>query len=212
MLIVHHLNNSRSQRILWLLEELGTPYEIKHYNRDSETNLAPPELKAVHPLGKSPVLEDDGQIIIESGAITDYILRRHGGGKLMPAAGTAAHEAYLEWLHFAEGSAMTPFLLALYTARLGEAAAPLQPRIQEQIGSHVAYLSGRLGSNDWLIDNTLSGADIMMSFIAEIAAAQGLGAHFPNVQAYAERIQARPAWQAAAGKTEPYNFHLKPKA
>lgn len=181
MLIVHHLNNSRSQRILWLLEELGLPYAIKAYSRDAVTNLAPPELKAVHPLGKSPVLEDGGRIVMESGAITDYIIRRHGGGRLAPMPGSDAHETYLEWLHFAEGSAMTPFLLALYTARLGDAAAPLQPRIQEQIGSHVAYFSQRLGSNDWLVENTLSGADIMMSFIAEIATAQGLGAHFPNL-------------------------------
>lgn len=208
MLIVHHLNNSRSQRILWLLEELQTPYEIKAYARDAETSLAPPELKAVHPLGKSPMLQDEAQIIIESGAVVDYILRHHGQGRLMPPHGTPSHEAYLQWLHFAEGSAMTPFLLALYTARLGEAAAPLQPRIKEQIGAHIAYLSARLANNDWLIDNSLSGADIMMSFIAEIAAAQGLGAHFPNVLAYAKRIQARPAWQAAAAKTAPYNFNL----
>lgn len=206
MLIVHHLNNSRSQRILWLLEELGLPYQIKAYTRDLETNLAPPALKAVHPLGKSPVLQDGEQTIIESGAITDYILRHYGEGRLMPTPGTAAHEQYLEWLHFAEGSAMLPFLLALYTNSLGEAAAPLKPRIEEQIGSHIAYFSARLGSNDWLVENTLSGADIMMSFIAEIATTQGLGAHFPNILAYAKRIQSRSAWQTAATKTEPYNF------
>lgn len=208
MIIVHHLNNSRSQRILWLLEELGTPYEIRAYSRDAVTNLAPPELKAIHPLGKSPVLEDDGQIVFESAAITDWIIRRHGGGRLMPAPGTPAHEDYLMWLHFAEGSAMTPFLLALYTGRLGEAAAPLQPRIQSEIASHVAYFSQRLGSSDWLVNNELSGADIMMSFIAEIAASQGLGAHFPNVAAYARRVQARPAWQAAAAKTDLYGFRV----
>jgi len=208
MIIVHHLNNSRSQRILWLLEELGTPYEIKHYNRDAVTNLAPPELKAVHPLGKSPVIEADGKIIFESGAITDWIIRKNGQGRFMPAPRTAAHEDYLMWLHFAEGSAMTPFLLALYTARLGEAAAPLAPRIQEQIGAHVAYFSQCLGENDWLVNNELSGADIMMSFIAEIATMQGLGAHFPNVAAYAKRLQARPAWIKAAEQTEPYNFRI----
>jgi glutathione S-transferase len=169
LIIVHHLNDSRSQRVLWLLEELQIPYALKAYSRDAVTNLAPPELKAIHPLGKSPVIDDDGVVIIESGAITDYIIRRHGGGRLAPAPGTAAHETYLQWLHFAEGSAMTPFLLALYTARLGDAAAPLQPRIQEQIGAHVAYFAQELGSNDWLIDNQLSGADVMMSFIAEIA-------------------------------------------
>jgi glutathione S-transferase len=172
------------------------------------TNLAPPELKAVHPLGKSPVIEADGKIIFESGAITDWIIRKHGQGRFMPAPGTAAHEDYLMWLHFAEGSAMTPFLLALYTARLGEAAAPLAPRIQEQIGAHVAYFSQCLGENDWLVNNELSGADIMMSFIAEIATMQGLGAHFPNVAAYAKRLQSRPAWIKAAEQTEPYNFRI----
>jgi glutathione S-transferase len=209
MLTVHHLNNSRSQRIVWLLEELALPYEIKHYTRDTVTNLAPTELKAVHPLGKSPVITDGSRVIIESGAITDYVIRRHGGGRMAPAPGTDAHETYLQWLHFAEGSAMTPFLLALYTARLGDAAEPLRPRIQEQIGAHVAYFSTQLGSNDWLVENTLSGADIMMSFIAEIAAAQGLGAQFPNIPAYAKRLQARPAWQAAMAKTEPYNYVIK---
>ena len=209
MITVHHLNDSRSQRILWLCEELEIGYDIKFYSRDLITRLAPPELKAVHPLGKSPVLEDAGRIVTESGAITDYIIRRHGGGRLAPTPGSDAHETYLEWLHFAEGLAMTPFLLALYTARLGKAAAPLQPRIQEQIGAHVAYFSQVLGSNDWLVENTLSGADIMMSFIAEIATAQGLGAHFPNIAAYAKRLQDRPAWQAAAAKTEPYNFTMK---
>ena len=209
MITVHHLNNSRSQRIIWLLEELQIPYAIKHYARDAVTNLAPPELKVVHPLGKSPVIDDDGRVVTESGAITDYIIRRHGGGRLAPTPGSDSHETYLEWLHFAEGSAMTPFLLALYTARLGDAGAPLQPRIQEQIGAHVAYFSQMLGDNDWLIDNTLSGADIMMSFIAEIATAQGLGAHFPNLPAYVKRLQSRPAWQAAMAKTEPYNFTMK---
>ncbi|OYU16197.1 MAG: glutathione S-transferase [Alphaproteobacteria bacterium PA4] len=206
MITVHHLNNSRSQRIVWLLEELGLPYQIKAYSRDAVTSLAPPELKAVHPLGKSPVIDDDGRVVIESGAITDYIIRRHGGGRLAPAPGSDAYETYLQWLHFAEGSAMPPFLLALYTARLGDAAAPLQPRIQSEIGSHTAYLSQSLGSNDWLVDNILSGADIIMSFIAEIAVAQGLGTHFPNLVAYVDRLQSRPAWQAAKAKTEPYNF------
>ena len=209
MITVHHLNNSRSQRILWLLEELGVPYAIKHYARDAVTNLAPPELKAVHPLGKSPVITDGGNVIIESGAITDYIIRKHGEGRLAPAPDTDLHETYLQWLHFAEGSAMIPFLLALYTARLGDAAAPLQPRIQEQIGAHVAYLSTALGDNDWLVGNALSGADVMMSFIAEIAVAQGFGTHHPNLLAYVKRLQGRPAWQAAMAKTEPYNFTLK---
>ena len=217
MITVHHLNNSRSQRILWLLEELGTPYEIKHYTRDLTTNLAPPELKAVHPLGKSPVIEDDaiegGLRVAESGAIVDYLIRRYGGGALMPAPGTRDHETYLEWLHFAEGSAILPFLLALYAGRLAGAAAPIMPRIQEQIGAHVAFMASELGGNDWLVANTLSGADIMMSFVAEIAVAQGLGATFPTLRAYVERLQARPQWQAALARGGvPYNFTLKPPA
>ncbi len=209
MITVHHLNNSRSQRILWLLEELGVPYDIKAYTRDLTTNLAPPELKGAHPLGKSPLIQDGSLTLGESGAITDYLTRTYGEGRFQPAPGTPEHETYLEWLHFAEGSAMLPFLLALYTSRLGDAAEPLKPRIQEQIGAHVAYFSNQLGSNDWLVGNTLSGADFMMSFVAEIAVAQGMGAHFPNILAYVKRLQARPAWQAVKNKTAPYNFTLK---
>ena len=127
MITLHHLNNSRSQRILWLLEELGVPFEVKHYSRDAVTSLAPPELKAVHPLGKSPVIVDDGFMVAESGAIVDYLIRQHGGERFQPVPGSREHEVYLEWLHFAEGSAMLPFLLALYTGRLAEAAAPECP-------------------------------------------------------------------------------------
>src|SRR3546814_11699425 len=136
-LIVHHLNNSRSQRILWLLEEIGAPYEIKFYDRDPETNLAPPELLAVHPLGKSPVIEDDGRVVVESGAITEYLCERHGGGSLVPARGTDDCIRPLEWLHFAEGSAMTPLLLRIYTARLRAAAAPSQQRTAPPPVTHV---------------------------------------------------------------------------
>ncbi len=126
MITVHHLNDSRSQRILWLLEELGVPYEIKRYQRDATTRLAPPELSKVHPLGKSPVITEDGRTIIESGAIVDYIIRRHGGGRMQPAVSSPAYDDYVQWLHYAEGSAMLPLMLNLYAARLGEAAAPLQ--------------------------------------------------------------------------------------
>ena len=139
MIVVHHLNDSRSQRILWLLEELELPYQIKHYRRDANTRLAPPELKAVHPLGKSPVLTDDGQTVIESGAIVDYIIRHHGDGRLQPSIGWPEYETYQQWLHYAEGSAMLPLMLKLYVSRLGDAGAPLAPRIDsEQIGrAHV---------------------------------------------------------------------------
>ena len=165
-LIVHHLNNSRSQRILWLLEEIGAAYEIKYYDRDPVTNLAPPELLAVHPLGKSPVIEafDDsasgggGRVITESGAITEYLCERHGGGHLVPERGSDAHISHLEWLHFAEGSAMTPILLRLYTARLGEAAAPLEPRIAQQLDAHFAYMESRVGENGHFIGDDLSAA------------------------------------------------------
>jgi glutathione S-transferase len=208
MITVHHLNDSRSQRILWLCEELGAGYDIKFYSRDLNTRLAPPELKAVHPLGKSPVIEDGDLRIAESGAIVDYLIRTHGHGALAPAPGTALHEAYLEWLHFAEGSAMLPMMLKLYTSRLGEAAAPLKPRLDEQIHSHLHYFDAQLGDNDWLVGNALSGADVMMSFVAEIAAKQGATEAFPRLVAYAKRIQARPAWQAAVERGGPYSFTL----
>ena len=151
MIIVHHLNNSRSQRILWLLEELGVPYEIQRYQRDPQTRLAPPELKSVHPLGKSPVISDDGRVVIESGAIIDYIIRRHGGGRLQPDPASAAYDDYVQWLHFAEGSAMLPMLLKLYTSRLGAAAAPLAPRIESEIANHLGYMDAMLAGRDYLL-------------------------------------------------------------
>ena len=133
MITVHHLNNSRSQRILWALEELGLPYDIKRYQRDAKTNLAPPELKAIHPLGKCPVIEDGSRVLIESAAIIDYLIRRHGNGQLQPDPATDAYDSYVQWLHFAEGSAMLPLMLSLYVGRLGEAGAPLHPRIASQL-------------------------------------------------------------------------------
>ncbi len=211
-LIVHHLNNSRSQRILWLLEEIGTPYEIRYYDRDPVTNLAPPELLAVHPLGKSPVIEetDDaapgerGRVIIESGAITEYLCERHGGAALVPARGTDDHVSHLEWLHFAEGSAMTPILLRLYTARLGEAAAPIEPRIAQQLDSHFAYMESRVGENGHFIGDSLSAADIMLSFPAEIAIMQGMAPRYPKLAAFVNACHVRPAWQRAREKGGAY--------
>jgi glutathione S-transferase len=208
MIIVHHLNDSRSQRILWLCEELGDGYDIKFYQRDLTTSLAPDALNAVHPLGKSPLIEDGDVMIAESGAIVDYLIRHHGHGNFAPAPGSALHEAYLEWLHFAEGSAMLPFMLKLYTGRLGAGAAPLQPRIDSQIGSHLAFFEAALGDNDWLVGNALSGADIMMSFVAEIAAMSDAAAAFPRIVNYIYRIQSRPAWQAALARGGPYRFTL----
>jgi glutathione S-transferase len=205
-LIVHHLNNSRSQRILWLLEELGLGYEIRHYQRDAVTNLAPPELCAVHPLGKSPMIDDAGQLIFESGAIVEYLCERHGGAHLVPERGTANHVRYLEWLHFAEGSAMTPILLNLYTSRLGDASAPLRPRIDHQLQSHFQYMEDRLRLSGFFVGDSLTGADIMLSFPAEAAVKMGHAADKPKLAAFVAAIHARPAYQAALAKGGPYAY------
>jgi glutathione S-transferase len=206
MIIVHHLNDSRSQRILWLLEELGIPYEIERHQRDPQTRLAPPELKAVHPLGKAPVISDDGRVVIESGAIIDYIIRRHGGGRLQPDPATPLYDDYMQWLHFAEGSAMLPLLLKLYVSRLGDAGAPLAPRIESEIANHLGYIDKMLAGRDYLLGNDLTGADIQLSFVGEIAGGRANRAAYPNVEAWVRRFQARPAYQAALGRGGPYSF------
>lgn len=206
MITVHHLNESRSQRILWLLEELGVSYEIKHYKRDADTNLAPPELESVHPLGKSPVITDGDTTIAESGAIVDYIIRRHGNGGLAPSPGTNAHEAYLEWLHYAEGSAVVPLLLDLYVSRLGKAGEPLHQRIASQIKLHLDYYVRRLGDDDFLVGNKLSGADILNSFNIEFARVAGWLHPYPTLNRYIERLQARSAYKAALEKGGPYGL------
>jgi glutathione S-transferase len=205
MITVHHLNESRSQRILWLLEELGVPYDIKFYTRDATTRLAPPELKAVHPLGKSPVISDEHATIIESGAIIDHIVRRHGGGRLVPAADSADYDAYVQWLHYAEGSAMLPLLLKMYVGRLGEAGAPLSPRIDSEIANHLGYVEASLAGRDWLLGE-FSAADVQMSFVGEIAGAFGLRGSYPNMDAWVKRFQARGAYQRALERGGPYSF------
>jgi glutathione S-transferase len=202
---VHHLNNSRSQRILWLLEELGLAYEIVPYQRDATTNLAPPELAKVHPLGKSPVIEDGPIKIAESGAIVEYVVARHGGGKLRPNPDSNEHVAYLEWLHYAEGSAMLPLMMRLYLMRLGEAAAPLMPRIDSETTNHLGYVSAALGDKDYLLGD-FTGADVQMSFVAEVGRAFAQLAPFPNLTAYIERLQARPAYRRALEKGGAYNL------
>ena len=206
MITVHHLNESRSQRILWLLEELGLDYDIKFYERDATTRLAPPELKAVHPLGKSPVISDEHGTIIESGAIIDHVIRKHGGGALAPAADTPDYEVYNQWLHYAEGSAMLPLMLKMYCGRLGEAAAPLAPRIDSEIANHLGYVEASLAGTDWLVGNTLSGADVQMSFVGEIAGRYGLFASHPNIAAWVKRFQGRDAYQRALERGGPYSF------
>ena len=204
MIVVHHLNESRSQRVLWLLEELALPYEIRHYARDAKTRLAPPELKTVHALGKSPVLEDDGLTVIESGAIVDYLIRRHGGGRLQPAQGSREFEAYNQWLHYAEGSAMLPLLLKMYVSRLGEAGAPLKPRIDGELQNHLGYVDSALQGREWLVGNQLSGADIQMSFVGE--AARGLRVGYPHMVAWVRRFQQRPAYRRALERGGPYSM------
>ncbi|QHG24830.1 glutathione S-transferase family protein [Pseudomonas sp. DTU12.1] len=206
MMIVHHLNNSRSQRILWLLEELGLPYALKCYQRDPKTNLAPPELKAINALGKSPVLEDGSRVVIESGAIVDYLIRRHGQGRLQPDPATDAYDTYVQWLHFAEGSAMLPLMLNLYVGRLGEAGAPLHPRIESELANYLGYLNNALAQSTYLLGEELSGADIQMSFIGEIAKAQGKLQAYPNLAAWVQRFQARPAYRKALEQGGEYAF------
>lgn len=206
MLTLHHLNDSRSQRIVWLLEELGASYELKRYQRDAQTRLAPPELAAVHPLGKSPVIVDGGIRIAESGAIVDYVIRRYGKGAMMPAQSSADFEAYSEWLHYAEGSAMLPLMLNLYVSRLKDAGAPLHPRIESEIANHLGYVDGALKGREFFVGNALTGADIQMSFVGEMARAFGKLAAYPNLRAWLERMHTRPAFQRSVEKGGAYRF------
>ena len=201
---VHHLNNSRSQRILWLLEELGLDYEIVPYTRDATTNLAPPELEAVHPLGKSPVFEDGDIKIAESGAIVEYIVDKYGS--VLKPKSEKDKVAHSEWLHYAEGSAMLPLMMNLYLMRLGEAAAPLMPRVNSEATNHLNYVAGALGDRAFLVGDSLTGADIQMSFALEVARNFGRLAAFPAMNAYLSRMQARPAYKAALAKGGPYGI------
>jgi glutathione S-transferase len=206
MLTLHHLNDSRSQRILWLLEELSAPYEIKRYQRNATTRLAPPELSAVHPLGKSPVITDGDVAIAESGAIVDYIIRRYGKGGMMPAIGSAEYEAYNEWLHYAEGSAMLPLMLNLYVGRLKQAGAPLHPRIDSEIANHLGYADRALQDREFFVGRSLTGADIQMSFVGEMAKVFDRLAPFPSLGAWLSRMHARPAFQRSIEKGGAYRF------
>ncbi len=206
MLTVHHLNNSRSQRVLWLLEELGVEYDIRNYERDKETNLAPPELLDIHPLGKSPVITDGEFTIIESGAIIDYIVRHYGAGRLAPVPGTPAYEDYLQWMHYAEGSATLPLMLKMYTGRLGEGGEPLQPRINSELDNHLGFMNHALDNQDWFVANEFSAADIQLSFVPQIGKLlYGLD-NFPNLNAFLERIHARDAYRRAIARGGPYAF------
>ena len=222
MLIVHHLNNSRSQRVLWLLEELGVPYEIRHHQRDAATMLAPPALLQVHPLGKSPVIVDGDITVAETGAIVEYILDRFGNGRLRPAPGTPDFLRHRYWLHFAEGSAMPPLLMKLVFDEVQKAkmpffARPIAKGISQKVLAMLVwpnlkrqfdFIEAELGRSTWLAGDELSGADIMMSFPLE-AAKQRAGldaARHPRIVAFIDRVHARPAYRRALDKGGPYSF------
>ncbi|WP_423600969.1 glutathione S-transferase family protein [Roseateles sp. MS654] len=219
MLTVHHLNNSRSQRVLWLLEELGLPYEIKHYQRDPQTMLAPPALRAVHPLGKSPVITDDGLVIAESGAILEYLVDRYGDGRFKPVAGSPEALRYRYWMHYAEGSAMPPLLLKLVFDRIERAPVPFFVKpiakgiaakakstfVQPQIDNHMNYLEAELAKSPWFAGNAFSAADVQMSFPLEAAVQRGgAAARQRHITDFLQRIHGRPAYQRALERGGPY--------
>lgn len=219
MIVVHHLENSRSQRVLWLLEELGLPYEVRRYERDTATMLAPPELRAVHPLGKSPLVEMDGEIIAETGAIVETLLDAVPGTVLRPAPGTAEARRYRYWLHYAEGSAMTPLLLKLIFGQLPKRSPKLvRPMvnaistkaqsgfIDPQIASHVAWWEAELSKSGWFAGREFTAADIMMSFPLEAASSRAPLDGQPSIQAFLKRIHTRPAYQRALERGGPYAY------
>ncbi|MDO8456884.1 MAG: glutathione S-transferase [Burkholderiaceae bacterium] len=221
MITVHHLNNSRSQRVLWLLEELGLDYEVKRYQRDAKTMLAPPALRQVHPLGKSPVITDGDITVAESGAIVEYLIDHYGALKLAPAAGTAERRRYTYWLHFAEGSAMSPLLMKLVFNHIEKAPMPFFAKpiakaiakktkdsfINPQIKQHLDYIEAELGKSTWFAGDEFSGADIQMSFPLEAAAARGgLDAKYPKATAFLKRIHARPAYKRALERGGEYSL------
>jgi glutathione S-transferase len=208
MIELHHLNNSRSQRVLWLLEELGVPYTVVAYERDPVTILAPPSLKAVHPLGKSPVIRDDGKVIAESGAILEHLVERYGEGRFSPPRGTDAFERYRYWMHYAEGSFMTQVMLRLYLTRVGEAAAQPMQRVVANTNLHLDFCEAELGAAAFLVGAEFTAADVQMSFPLEVARSQGTftGERHPKLFAWLQRLHARPAYQAALQKGGPYAY------
>ncbi len=221
MIVVHHLENSRSQRVLWALEEVGVPYEIKRYARDPQTSLAPPELKSVHALGKAPVLEDGDQVLAESGAILEYLAERYGNGTLSPPAGSPHAQRYRYWMHYAEGSLMPPLLLNLVLTRIGRARMPFFAKpiakaivgkamagfIMPQIRQHLDYIEGELGRGEWFVGTAFGMADVQMSFPLEAAAARGgLDASRQNTMAWLARIRERPAYRRALERGGPFEL------
>ena len=220
MITLHHLNNSRSQRILWLLEELGLEYDVKRYERDPETLLAPESLRKVHPLGKSPIITDGALTLAESGAIIEYLVDRYGDGKLAPAIGEPDRLRYIYWLHYAEGSAMPPLVLRLIFEQIDKRPKPFFVRpisnlitsqvmstfIQPQIDLHLNYLESELQNSPWFVSETFTAADIQMSFPVEAAAAQPGLKNRPNLKAFLDRAHSRPAYQQALERGGEYDY------
>lgn len=209
MIVVHHLNNSRSQRVLWLFEELGIEYEIKRYERDTETMLAPPSLRQVHPLGKSPVITDGEEAIAESGAITEYIINRYGNGRLIPAPNTPERLRYTYWLHYAEGSAMPPLLLRLIFERFGTGdSKAMDAFIAPQIKLHFDYIEGELSKSTWFVGEEFTAADIEMSFPLQLLAMHPEEVdRRPLLKEFLARIHARPAYKRALERGGKYDFN-----
>ena len=206
MIRVHHLNNSRSQRVLWLLEEIGAPYDVVRYRRDKKTMLAPKELRRVHPLGKSPVIEDNGRILVETGLIVEYLVQSYRPD-LAPPSGSDAYRRYKYWLHYAEGSLMPPLLLKLVINSLGLLGRPARPFIGAQLKLHLDFLESELRKGPWFLGDAFSAADIMMSFPIEAARARaGLDETRPNVMDFLRRIHARDAYKRALEKGGVYLY------
>jgi len=221
MVIVHHLNNSRSQRVLWLLEELGVPYQVKRYERDAKTMLAPPELRAVHPLGKSPVISDGDEVVAESGAIVEYLADKYGQGRLLPPPGTAERRRATYWLHYAEGSLMPPLLMSLIFSKVRSAPMPFFAKpiahgiadkvmgsfVSPNITSNLDFLEAELGKSTWFGGDEFGVSDIQLSFPLEAAASRGgLDDSRPRLKAFLEHIHARPAYQRALERGGPYEL------
>jgi glutathione S-transferase len=212
MLTVHHLNDSRSQRILWLLEELRVPYDIKSYRRDPHSKMAPPELQQIHPLGKSPIVTDDGRAIAESGAIIDYIIRHHGGGRLQPDPSSREYDDYVYWLHYAEGSASLPFVIDPIAKSFGRMATPLQRRVDYELHLNLKFIDDCLAGKDYLLGGELSAADVQMSFVGELAVTFMDASPYAHLDRWVARFQARPAYQSALERGGTYGFLRQPSA
>ena len=221
MIVVHHLENSRSQRILWMLEELDIPYEIRHYKRDAKTQLAPASLMKVHPLGKSPVITDNDQVVAESGNIVEYLATLYGDAKFMPSLSDASHWQCKYWLHYGEGSLMPLLVMKLVFDKIKESPMPffikpiakgiadkvMEAYLGPNLDRQLAYVEKHLGDNPWFAGETLTAADFLMSFPLEAAASRYLkGKRFPNIAAYLEKIHSRPAYQTALEKGGPYDY------